>query len=178
MPLSLHAAFVPSALQMLGTTKGLVEKAREWAGANDCAEADLLGWRMIEDMAPFAYQVKSVAVHSGNAIEGALAGKFSPDFADPPSSFDGLLEKLDAAVATLEGVDEAALEAIADETVVFEVPNRFRAEFLGRNFLLSFSQPNYYFHATAAYALMRAQGIPVGKVDFLGAMRVESMGRG
>ena len=86
MPLSLHAAFVPSALQMLGATRRLVDKAEGWCGEQGCAHGELIGARLIDDMLAFDYQVKSVAVHTQGAIEGVRAGLFEPDFAPPPAS--------------------------------------------------------------------------------------------
>lgn len=174
MPLSLHAAFVPTALQMLGVTRGLVDKAEEWCTANGKDEAELIGCRLIEDMLPFTYQVKSVALHTAGAIEGVKAGEFQPDFADPPSTFAGLRERLDGAIATLEATTEEELEALIGKEMAFVVPDRLHLDFTAENFLLSFSQPNYMFHAATAYDLLRERGIEVGKREWLGAMRVKA----
>lgn len=174
MPLSLHAAFVPTALQMLGVTHGLVDKAEAWCSAQGKDESELIGCRLIDDMLPFTYQVKSVALHTGGALEGVKAGEFQPDFSDPPASFAGLRERLDGAIATLEGTSADELEALIGKDMVFSVPGRpTRMEFTAEDFLLTFSQPNYMFHAATAYDLLRMRGIEVGKRDWLGAMRVK-----
>ena len=173
MPLSLHAAFVPSALQMLGATRHLVGKAEAWCGEQDCDAAELIGGRLIEDMLAFDYQVKSVAVHTAGAIEGVRGGVFSPDFADPPNSFDGLRAKLDDASAALEALTEDEMEGWIGQPMRFEF-REFRMNFAAEDFLLSFSQPNFYFHAATAYDILRMKGVPVGKRDFMGQLRIKT----
>ena len=79
MPLSRHAAYVPSALQMLGTGQHLINKAEEWCTDQDCDHGAVIGARLIEDMLPFTYQVKCIAEHTAGSIEGVRAGVYSPD---------------------------------------------------------------------------------------------------
>jgi hypothetical protein len=171
MPLSLHAAFVPSALQMLGTTRALVDKAESWCSENSCDAGELIGGRIHADMFPFSYQVKSVAVHTAGAIDGLRAGVFSPDLSDPPGSFNGLREAIDKAIATLEGLCEEEMEGWIGAPMRFEF-REYRMNFTAEDFLLSFSQPNFYFHAATAYDILRMKGVPVGKRDFMGAVRL------
>jgi hypothetical protein len=171
MPLSLHAAFVPSALQMLGTARGLVDKAEAWCGEKGCSHGEVIGGRLIEDMLAFDYQVKSVAVHTKGAIEGVRAGLFSPDMTTPPDSFDGLRDMLDGALAALEAVGEPEMEEWIGRPMRFEIRD-FALDFTAEDFLLSFSQPNFYFHAATAYDILRMKGVEVGKRDFLGRMRL------
>lgn len=172
MPLSLHAAFVPSALQMLGTTRHLVDKAEEWCGANGCDAAELIGARLIDDMAAFNYQVKSVAGHTQGAIEGVRAGVFGPDIGDSPGSFEGLRAKLDEATSTLEALSEDEMEGWIGRPMRFEF-REYKMDFTAEDFLLSFSQPNFYFHAATAYGVLRMKGVPVGKRNFMGALRIK-----
>ncbi len=173
MPLSLHAAFVPGALQMLGTTHGLIDKAEAWCGEQGSDASALIGACLHDQMLPFAYQVKSVADHTGGAIEGLRAGVFSPAMEAPPQDFAGLRAKLDAAVATLEAVTEDELEAKIGAPMLFQMRD-FKMPFTAENFLLSFSQPNFYFHAATAYDILRMKGLSIGKRDFLGRMRLAS----
>jgi len=72
-----------------------------------------------------------------------------------------------------EQVSEEELEELADRPVVFSIGDKFRLDFVARDFLLSFSQPNLYFHATTTYGIMRMQGVPLGKRDFLGTLRIK-----
>ncbi|WP_126174252.1 DUF1993 domain-containing protein [Altericroceibacterium xinjiangense] len=169
MPLSLHAALVPSWLQILNSGKGWLDKAAS-CGMN---EAELLDARLIDDMLPFAYQVKAMAVHSQGAVEAVRKGVFTPDFNAPPiGSLDGLRTKLDEAIAFLEGLDEAELEGMVGQPMRFEIGPK-RLDFTAEEFLLSFSQPNFYFHATTAYGVLRAKGVGVGKLDYLGRLRLK-----
>jgi len=171
MPLSLHAAFVPSALQMLGSTRNLLATAERWCAENDCDHAEIITAKLIDDMFDFAYQVKSVAVHSGGVIASLRKGVFSPDLAAPPDSFGGLRDELDRASAALAAIDEAEMEAMIGQPMRFEF-RAYTMNFTAEDFLLSFSQPNFYFHAATAYGILRMKGIPVGKRDFMGALRV------
>jgi hypothetical protein len=137
------------------------------------AESTLLDARLADDMLPFAYQVKSTAVHSQNAIEGAFKGIFSPDTTTPPDSFDGLRERIATARSAIEALDRAAVEALIGQDMAFVVGDVRRLEFTAEQFLLSFSQPSFYFHVTAAYAILRGRGVAIGKRDYLGQMRIK-----
>lgn len=171
MPLSLHAAFVPSALQMLGTARHLVEKAESWCITHGREPEELIATRLHEDMFPFAYQVKSVAVHTAGAIEGVRSGLFTPDLAPPPEDFAGMRERIGAAADLLQSVSVEELEGLIGQPMRFEFRD-FRLDFTTEDFLLSFSQPNFYFHCSSAYAILRMLGVAVGKRDFMGQLRL------
>jgi len=169
MPLTLYEAVVPSWLQLLNAAHGWLDKA----AASGIAEEELLSARLIEDMLPFSYQVKAMTVHSRGAIEGVRAGVFRPSFREPnPSSLVELRALVDGAIAFLEGVAEADLEALIGHDMRFEVGTK-RLDFTVQEFLLSFSQPNFYFHATTAYGILRMKGMGVGKLDYLGRLRLK-----
>ena len=168
MPISLHAATIPSKLQILGAGLGWLDKAASCG----IAEGELMEARLIDDMLPFAYQVKSMADHSQGAIEGVRAGVFSPKFGEPlPTSLAALRDKLESAIAFLEGVSEDELESFIGRDMRFEIGEK-KLPFTAEDFLLTFSQPNFYFHATTAYGVLRAKGVEVGKLDYLGALRI------
>jgi hypothetical protein len=168
MPISLHAAIIPSWLQILGAGRGWLDKAE----ASGIAEADVMSASLIEDMLPLAYQIKSMADHSRGAIEGVREGVFRPKFKDAlPVSLADLRERVDGAIAFLEGVDESEMEGFIGQPMRFEIGEK-RLDFTAEQFLLTFSQPNFYFHATTAYAILRAKGVEVGKRDYLGALRI------
>jgi hypothetical protein len=173
MAFSLYDAIIPSWLQMLGTVEHLIDKAEEWCSEREVPEATLLDARLADDMLPFAYQVKSVAVHSQGAIEGALLGVFSPDRSTPPDTFAGLRERIAAARAAIEALDPAEVDALIGRDAAFVVGDIRRIEFTADQFLLSFSQPSFYFHVTTAYAILRGRGLAIGKRDYLGQMRIK-----
>jgi hypothetical protein len=167
---SLHAATVPSYLQMLGSVLHLLDKAETHRAEAGTDFAGLIGARLADDMHPFAYQVKSAVVHSLGAIEGVRRGEFSPDRNAPPETFAELRARVSTARDALAAIDPAEIESFIGRNVHFIAGDR-SIDFTAENFLLSFAQPNFYFHVTTAYAILRAEGVPIGKRDYLGAWR-------
>ena len=172
MPFSLYDAVVPSNLQILRAIDALLDKAELFCAEQGRSESDLIDARLAPDMLPFGYQVKSCAVHSIGGIEGVKAGSFAPDLSPWPTDLAGLHAVLKEAVASLNGVDRDALDAMAENDTQFAF-GETNLPFTGANFLLSFSQPNFYFHAATAYAILRAQGMKLGKRDFIGVPRIK-----
>jgi hypothetical protein len=123
-------------------------------------------------MFPFAYQVKSTAVHSLGAIEGVRRGVFSPDITPPPTDFEALRSQVAGALSALKAVDPAEIDGFMGRDMRFEFRD-MRMDFTAENFLLSFSLPNFYFHTTAAYSILRWKGVAVGKRDYLGRLRLK-----
>ena len=115
--------------------------------------------------------MKSCVAHSAGGVQGVRAGVFSPDRSAWPTDFAGLHAAVQGAIATLEAYDPAEFDMLATAATKFEFGS-YVMPFTGANFLLSFSQPNFYFHASIAYAILRAQGVPLGKRDFLGVPRM------
>ena len=173
MSFSLYDAVIPSNLQILGAVEGLLDKAEAFASEKGIAAAEVIEWRLAPDMLPFGYQVKATAEHSLGALEGVRAGSFSPSMTPWPTDFAGLREKVRGAIAALKGVDRAAFDALTDCDMEFRM-GEMVIPFGGATFLLSFSQPNFYFHASTAYAILRANGVTLGKRDFLGQLRVRT----
>lgn len=172
MPISLYDAFVPSCLQVIGSVRGLVDKAEAHCSSTGCAPEEIIEARLYGDMLPFSYQVKSVAVHGFGAIKGVRSGVFSPDMTTPPASFAEMRAVLDSATAGLGTVTAEELEDLIGRETIFSIPAiNLELTFTVENFLLSFSQPNFYFHATTAYGILRHNGLDIGKKNFLGAMR-------
>lgn len=169
---SLYDAVVPSNLQILGAVDALLDEAEAFCTGHGRAPSDLIEARLAPNMLPLGYQVKSCAVHSVGGIEGVRSGTFTPDMAPWPTDFAELHAVLQSAIANLKGLDRDAFDALAENDTQFAF-GETRLPFTGANFLLSFSQPNFYFHATTAYAILRAQGVKLGKRDFLGMPRTK-----
>jgi hypothetical protein len=169
--MTLYDAFVPGCLQILGSMSGLLKKAEIYCAEQSMLPEALLGAKLAPDMFDFAYQVKSCAVHSIGAIEGVRKGNFSPDKTPAPDRFAGLHAKIAEAASGLEALSVGDLEALSEQAMCFTIGDKVRWEFAGKDFLMSFSQPNFYFHATTAYAILRMRGVAVGKTDYLGAVR-------
>ena len=172
MSFSLYDAVVPSNLQILGALDRVMEKAKAFCDERGLAQAELIDARLAPDMFPLGYQVKSCAVHSIGGIEGARAGSFSPDRNAWPTDFDGLRGILQRASAELFALDRETVDELTEADTHFAF-GETKLPFTGANFLLSFSQPNFYFHATTTYAILRAQGVNLGKRDFVGTPRVK-----
>jgi hypothetical protein len=173
MLFSFYEAVVPSNLQILQAIDALLNKAEAFCVTQGRSEADLIDARLAPDMLPFGYQIKSCAVHSVGAIEGVRAGSFSPDMSPWPTNFSSLHDLVQAAVSNLKEIDRDAFDPLADKDTQFAF-GETRLPFTGANFLLSFSQPNFYFHASTAYAILRAQGVKLGKRDYLGMPSIKS----
>lgn len=172
MAFSLYAATVPSYLQILEAVSGLLVRAESFCTEKGIAPQELIQARLAEDMLPFAYQVKSTAVHSHGAIEGVRKGVFSPDMTPPPETFAALKTRIAETLSALRAIDVAEVDGFLGRDMRFSFGDR-RMDFTAENFLLSFSQPNFYFHATTAYDILRWKGLPIGKRDFLGKPRVK-----
>lgn len=171
MTLSLYEAVIPSTLQVLGAVDGLLDKAQAWCAEKGVAPAALIDTRLAPDMLPFGYQVKSCSNHSHGAIAGTREGNFSPAMGAWPTDFAGLHALVAEAVTALNAIDRDEFDALAEKDTQFSMGD-FRMPFSGAQFLLSFSQPNFYFHASIAYAILRKEGVPLGKRDFLGQLRM------
>lgn len=170
MTFSLYDAVVPTYVQMLGSLIDLLGKAEAHCVEHSLPPATLINARLAEDMYPFAYQVKSVVLHSIGAIEGVRRGTFSPDRTEPPASFDELKQRVTAARDALKSLSAEEVESFLGNDMAFVVGEK-RIPYTAENFLLSFSQPDFYFHLTVAYAILRNQGVQVGKLDFMGKTR-------
>ncbi len=173
MAFSLYAATVPSYQQILEAVSSLLVKAESFCTEKGIAPQELVQARLAADMLPFAYQVKSTAVHSLGAIEGVRKGVFSPDMSPPPETFAALKTRIAETLAALQAIDVAEVDGFLGRDMRFSFGDR-HMDFTAENFLLSFSQPNFYFHATTAYDILRWKGLPIGKRDFMGKPRVKN----
>ena len=173
MALSLHQAIIPNWLQVLGAVSGLLDKAEAFVKDGKAEEKTLLETRLIDDMLPLAYQLKSCWTHTHLALAGAREGRFSPDMTPYPEDFASLRDMIATARQSCEAVSEDELEGLAENDLVFAIGDKFRLDFTVQDFLLSFSNPNIYFHSATAYDILRMAGVELGKRDYLGAMRVK-----
>lgn len=173
MSVSLHVAVVQTYLQILPSIAGLVEKAEAYCKEKGVAAEAITSACLADDMWPFAKQIFECGHHSARAIEGVRAGVFSPEIEPAPLDFASLRKEVADAIATVEGVTSDELDAIAGRDMRFVFGDR-SMPFTVTDFLFSFSLPNFYFHATTAYDILRNQGLPVGKMDYLGRLRLKT----
>lgn len=172
MTFSLHSATVPAMLQVMRSVAGLLDKGEAWCRAKGLPDTALTQARLADDMWPFAHQIRSCWTHSAQAIEAAASGDATPDFSEPPHDFAGLRLRVADAIAVLESVQPDAVNGAIGRDVCFRVGD-FQLDFVAEDYLMTFALPNFYFHATTAYAILRNQGVDVGKRDFLGAVKVK-----
>jgi uncharacterized protein len=172
MTFSLYAATIPTYQQILGSVSGLLTTAEAFCAEKHLPPEEIIQARLAPDMLPFAYQVKSTAVHSLGAIEGVRRGTFSPDMTPPPETFAALKTRLVETLSALEKVESAEIESFIGRDMRF-VRGEHQLNFTAENFLLSFSQPNFYFHAATTYDILRWKGVRIGKRDFTGRLRLK-----
>ena len=137
MAFSLYAATVPSYRQILGAVSGLLGTVEAFSTEKGIAPEDIIQARLAADMLPFAYQVKSTAVHSLGAIEGVRRGVFSPDVTRPPDNFAGLKARIAETLAALEAIEASEVDAFVGHDMRFAFGDR-HIDFTAENFLLSF----------------------------------------
>ena len=169
MTISLYDATIPTMIQMLDAAQGWIEKAK----ASDLADEEIASACLAKDMAPFARQIHWLNTHSIGAIEAVRKGEMNPDLDDPATELEQMRLNLGAAENKLRAVSVGEVESFVGQEVRFvSKDSGLDLPFTAENFLLSFSQPNLFFHATTAYAILRHKGINVGKTDFLGRIRI------
>jgi uncharacterized protein len=172
MAVSLYDVSVASFLQMLDGTIGFLELGRKHCQSNRIDTAEIVAMRLHPDMLPFAFQVHSIVHHSINAIEGAKAGSFTVPSPLPELDYAGWQARVADARTRLAALNRDEVDKLQGKDVVFRY-QAMQIPFTAENFLMSFSLPNFYFHVTTAYDMLRIKGVPVGKGDYLGTMRVK-----
>jgi hypothetical protein len=161
MAFSLYDASAPVFVNALTNMRAWLDKA-----AAEKDEAALLDARLAPDMRPLTAQFQMASDSAKNAI-GRLAGIEAPSMADTEASFAELRERCDRTIAFIQSVDPAAIASSEDREVELRFPNGMGYRWVGRDYLTSFALPNFFFHVTTAYAILRAQGVSLGKPDFL-----------
>ena len=170
MPYSMSQTALPTFEIGLTALSGVLEKAAAFAAAKKVDPAVLLGYRLAPDMFPLARQVQVACDQAKNGA-ARLAGVEPPKFEDTETSLDQLKARIAKTVAFLKTLDAKAIDASADHEITFPLgPNK--GQMRGGDYLNHFVLPNFYFHLTAAYAIVRHCGIEVGKRDFLGAIPI------
>ena len=173
MTMSLYDVCVPSYLQTLAAAAGVLDKGLAHCRENGIDPEAMVETRLYPDMLPLRFQIQSVAHHSQGAIDAVHGGVFRPPGDLPALDYAGL----QALVAqTRDGLGKCqpdALNAREGTELIFEF-RKNRLPFTARDFLLSFSLPNFYFHATTAYDILRSNGVPLGKRDYLGQLRMKT----
>ena len=170
MTLSLHTAVVGTYQQMLPQVIWLLNKAEAHCAETGTSPDTLGDCRLAPDMWTLAKQVSQCAHHSARAIEAVRVGAFSPDPGPISSDLSLVRKEIEDAIVLVNAVDPGELDAIATNEMQFRA-GKYSMTFDVSDFLMTFSLPNFYFHVATTYNILRANGVKVGKADFIGVMR-------
>ena len=172
MAISLYEVSVVNFLQTVGGVIGFLDRGLSHAQDNNLDLDEVLETRLFPDMLPFRYQVLAVVNHSIGAIEGVKAGVYSPQTTTPPLGYTDLQQEVAKARDALKALKPDDINALEGQDVVFQFRDT-KMPFTAEGFLQSFSLPNLHFHATTAYDILRMKGVPLGKRDYMGAIRMK-----
>ena len=166
MPITMHSASVPVFVRILGNMSQWLDKAEAVAAAKKFDAGVLLGTRLAPDMLPMKTQVQ-IACDGAKLCVARLAGVDAPKFDDTETSVAELKARIALTVAFIQSVPAAKVDGTEDKDIV--IPRRDGSMTLkGEPYLKHYAMPNFYFHATTTYALLRHNGVEIGKSDFLG----------
>ena len=171
MSFSIYDASAPLFMRTLTNMQAWLDKAIAQGGD----EATLMGAKLAEDMRPLPAQFQMASDSAKNAV-ARLTGGEAPAMADTEATFDELKERCRATIRYIGAIDPAAYDGAAEREVELKFPNGMGYRFTGGDYLTGFVLPNFFFHVTTAYALLRANGVQVGKPDFLAHLGPPNIG--
>ena len=161
MTFTVYDSSVPAFVSALSNMRAWLDKAALHGSAED-----LINARLADDMRPLAAQYQMASDTAKNAL-ARLNGLEPPTMADTESSLAELQARCDKTIAFLESMDPAVVNVSEEREIVLKFPSGTGYRFTGADYLRRFALPNFYFHVTIAYAILRAEGVPLGKPDYL-----------
>ena len=171
MSYSMSQASLPVFEIALTALSGVLDKAAAHAAAKKVDPSVLLNWRLAPDMFALTRQVQVACDQAKNGA-ARLAGVEPPKFEDNEASIDQLKDRIARTLAFVKGLDAGAIDASAERDITFPL-GQGKGQMKGADYLNHFVLPNFYFHCTAAYAVVRNFGADIGKRDFLGAIPIK-----
>ena len=166
MTISMYQASVPVFVRMLKNLSLILDKGQAHAEAKKIAPHVLPGSRLIADMFPLSRQVQIACDHAKGAV-ARLAGVDIPKHEDNEQTFEELQARIAKTVAFVETFTAAQIDGSEERDIVYPTSSRGDLHFKGVDYLLGFALPNFYFHVVTAYDILRANGVDIGKRDFL-----------
>jgi len=173
MAISLYDASITSYLQTLDAVTGFLAKGFAHCREHGIDLDEIVEARIFPDMQPFRFQIQSVVFHSLGAIEAIKSGVLNLPGERPSHDYVALQHLVADASTALRQLSPGEINDREGADVVFRVRGTERV-FTAEGFLMSFSLPNFHFHATTAYNILRSKGVPVGKLDYIGALRLKA----
>lgn len=168
MTISMHAASVPVFKQLLGSLGDILAKAEAHATEKKIDPNALLQSRLFPDMLPLVRQVQ-IACDFAKSVPARLAGVEVPAYEDTEQTFAELQARIAKTIALIDGLDAAKFDGSEQREIVLRPGTPKERTIGGQAYLLSYGLPQFFFHVTTAYALLRHNGIEVGKKDYMGA---------
>jgi hypothetical protein len=165
MSLSIYQASVPVFAQGLGTLAHILRQGEDNARVNGVEPASYIDARLAPDMLTLAGQVQRASDTSKLSVE-RLSGVTAPKMDDNEKSFDELYSRIEKTTAYIGGIDEAQLAGAETKRIELKLRD-YNPVFTGTSYLLGFALPNFFFHVTTAYDILRHKGVPLSKRDFL-----------
>jgi hypothetical protein len=168
MSLTMHSATVPIFTRMLGNLLVCLDKAQAYAESRKFATANYLGLRLAPDMLPFSVQIQ-IASDTAKACVARLAGVEAPKWEDNEATLDELRARIRKTIDYVQSVPAAQIDGSDDREILVPRRSGEPLRFTGESFVQTYALPNFFFHVTMAYALLRHAGVEIGKWDYLGA---------
>ena len=166
MSFGMYQASIPAFVKMLNTLSTILDKAEAYAAERKIDPDVLLNWRLAPDMFPLTKQIQLTSDFAKGAA-ARLAGKEVPKYADEEKTFAELKARIAKTVKFIESFASRDIDGSEGRDITLSVGQR-ELRFKGEPYLLDFVLPNFYFHVTTAYAILRRCGVEIGKRDFLG----------
>jgi len=166
MSFGMYAASVPAFLQMLKNLTAILEKAEAFAEERDIEPEVMLNWRLAPDMFPLVRQIQ-IAADFAKGTTAQLAVAEVPKYADEEQTFAELKARIAKTVKFVEGFKPKDIDGSETRDITLAVGGQ-EMRFKGEPYLVHFALPNFYFHATTAYDILRRCGVAIGKRDFIG----------
>jgi hypothetical protein len=168
MSLSMHQASVPVFVRMLNNLSAILKTAEAHAEAKKIEPSVLINDRLAPDMHPLSRQIQ-IATDGAKGCVARLAGIDIPSYPDTETTFAELQERLAKTIAFLTSVPVEKIDGSDDRTITLKLGGTREVNFPGSAYLLNFGLPNFFFHVTATYLILRHNGVQLGKMDYLGA---------
>lgn len=165
MPLSMYDASIPVFVRSLRNLLAILEKGEAFAKEKEIDSRELVETRLIEDMDPLRSQIQR-ASDSAKGAAARLSGTEIPSFPDTETTFEELKARIERTIAYLEGFGPSQIDGSEDREVTINT-RRTAFAMKGQDYLLRFALPNFFFHVTTAYAILRHNGVELGKADYL-----------
>ncbi|MBI2747251.1 MAG: DUF1993 domain-containing protein [Burkholderiales bacterium] len=166
MSISMYQASLPRFINILGNLSAILDKTQAHVEAKKLDETSLTGFRLYPDMLPMARQIM-IATDTAKGLVARLAGVEIPVYEDTEKTIPELKARIAKTIAYLQSFKPAQIDGTEDKEIVIKRGDK-ETRYTGMQFMLGHAVPNFYFHVTTTYAILRHNGVEIGKRDYLG----------